>query len=199
MPDFECYWIVHPNGYKQRIDPGDFDLAALAARARKMGGELIVERPGARPDPRFASITPPTWIPLPPPAFEPPISALRHLFRGRFDRIYTCLVDYELEIVTRATSRTLGGYYKSERLIRVYAHDRELGRRPLEELFDTFLHELAHHLEYTEPDSFHARACERVPGRMHSTLFWRILGDLKARWAKLQHQERVRIRSNVDV
>ena len=56
----------------------------------------------------------------------------------------------------------------------------------MEELFETFLHEMAHHLEYTEPQSFQARACGRVPGRMHSALFWRILGELKARWAESQ-------------
>ena len=67
-------------------------------------------------------------------------------------------------------------------------HDREAGRRPIEELFDTFLHEVAHHLEYTEPDRFDGRTCGRVPGRMHSHLFWRILGELKARWADLQRR-----------
>ena len=86
--------------------------------------------------------------------------------------------------------RILGGYYKSRRLVRIYARDRELGQRPLEELFDTFLHELAHHLEYTEPFSFSARGCGRVPGRMHSRLFWRILGELKYRWARVQEQQR---------
>jgi hypothetical protein len=27
-----------------------------------------------------------------------------------------------------------------------------------------------------------------VPGRMHSRLFWKILGDLKWRWADLQRR-----------
>ena len=58
--------------------------------------------------------------------------------------------------------------------------------RPLEELYDTFLHEMAHHIEYTEPHSFQAKSCERVYGRMHSALFWRILGELKGRWMDLQ-------------
>ena len=87
---------------------------------------------------------------------------------------------------TRPTIRVLGGYYHRERIVRVYTHDRKDGRRPLEELFDTFLHEIAHHLEYTEPDMFHARDCARVRGRMHSRLFWRILGELKARWIERQ-------------
>jgi hypothetical protein len=93
-----------------------------------------------------------------------------------------------LDINSRATIRVLGGYYKSRRLVRVYVRDREQGLRPLEELFDTFLHEMAHHLEYTEPYSFSARSCGRVPGRMHSRLFWKILGELKYRWAQLQRE-----------
>ncbi len=120
--------------------------------------------------------------------FEPPISALGPLFRARLDRIYTCQVEFAVDINIRPTNRVLGGYYKTRRLVRVYSHDRELGRRPLEELFDTFLHEVAHHLEYTEPDSFRAEACGRVPGRMHSRLFWRILGELKGRWFDLHRR-----------
>lgn len=87
---------------------------------------------------------------------------------------------------TRPTNRVLGGYYKTRSLIRIYTHDTELGRRPLEELFDTFLHEVAHHLEYTEPDTFGVNECGRVYGRMHSRLFWRILGVLKTRWVDRQ-------------
>jgi hypothetical protein len=122
--------------------------------------------------------------------FTPPVSALGPLFRHRFERIYECRADYDLDINNRATLRVLGGYYKSRRLIRIYARDREQGLRPVAELFDTFLHEMAHHLEYTEPFSFSARSCGRVPGRMHSRLFWKILGELKYRWARLQGQQR---------
>lgn len=121
-----------------------------------------------------------------PARFEPPISAIAPLFRSRLQRIHLCRVPYTLEINPRATNRVLGGYYKSRRLVRIYARDTEHGRRPLEELFDTFLHEIAHHLEYTEPQSFSGKACLRVPGRMHSRLFWRILSDLKQQWARLQ-------------
>lgn len=121
--------------------------------------------------------------------FIPPISAIGPLFRYRLERIYRCRVDFRVDVNVRATTRVLGGYYKSRRLVRIYARDRELGQRPLEELFDTFLHEVAHHLEYTEPYSFSARACGRVPGRMHSRLFWRILGELKYRWASLQERQ----------
>jgi hypothetical protein len=124
--------------------------------------------------------------------FIPPVSAIGPLFRHRFERLYRSRVEYDLEISNRATTRVLGGYYKSRRLVRVYARDRELGLRPLEELFDTFLHEMAHHLEYTEPFSFAARSCGRVRGRMHSRLFWRILGELKYRWSILQRQQQGR-------
>jgi hypothetical protein len=122
--------------------------------------------------------------------FTPPVTALGPLFRHRFETIHECRVAYELDVNNRATVRVLGGYYKSRRLIRVYARDRDQGVRPIEELFDTFLHEMAHHLEYTEPFSFSARSCGRVPGRMHSMLFWKILGELKYRWARTQSQRR---------
>jgi hypothetical protein len=140
----------------------------------------VVARPAAN-----ASIRRPAQLPS---RFDVPVTALAPLFMARLERIYRCRVAFDLDLNARATARVLGGYYKSRRLVRVYVYDRELGRRPMEELFDTFLHEVAHHLEYTEPSSFSARACGRVPGRMHSRLFWKILGELKYRWAALQRQ-----------
>jgi hypothetical protein len=122
--------------------------------------------------------------------FEPDVSALEPLFLDRLERIHVCRVGFIVDINTRPTMRVLGGYYKSRRLVRVYAHDRQEGRRPLAELFDTFLHEVAHHLEYTEPQSFSATECRRIPGQMHSHLFWRILGELRVRWARLHAQRR---------
>jgi hypothetical protein len=172
----ERYWLVHPNGGRQLIDPSQFDLTHLAEQARAFGGRLVVESVAST---GRSSRRPPEQLGR---AFEPPISALGPLFRSRLDLIHACEVDFAIDINTRPTNRVLGGYYKSRRLVRVYSHDRELGRRPMEELFDTFLHEVAHHLEYTEPDSFLADECGRVPGRMHSRLFWRILGELKSRW-----------------
>jgi hypothetical protein len=187
----ERYWLVHPNGGRQLIDPHQFDLDRLAEQARLVGGQLVVEGevPRVAPDPNAPAVLDghPSK-PRPPLRFEPPLSALAPLFRARLERIYRVLENYELEVNSRPTTRVLGGYYKSRQLVRVYSHDRQLGRRTLEELFDTFLHEIAHHIEYTEPDSFHARSCGRVPGRMHSRLFWRILGDLKARWFEHQRQ-----------
>jgi hypothetical protein len=179
----ERYWLVHPNGGRQLIDPHQFDLDRLAEHARSIGGRLVVEDEKP-PAPSAASS--PGDNGGSPHRFEPPISALGPLFRVRLARVYSCLCDYDLDVNTRPTTHVLGGYYKTRRLVRVYSHDRQLGRRPMDELFDTFLHEMAHHIEYTEPDSFHARECGRVPGRMHSRLFWRILGELKGRWADLQ-------------
>jgi hypothetical protein len=182
----ERYWLVHPNGGRQLIDPRQFDLDRLAEHARRIGGRLVVEDEGPTAPAAAPSLSLTGDNGGPPRRFEPPISALGPLFRVRLERIYSCLCDFQIDINTRPTTHVLGGYYKTRRLVRVYSHDRQLGRRPLEELFDTYLHEMAHHIEYTEPDSFHARECGRVPGRMHSRLFWRILGELKGRWADLQ-------------
>jgi hypothetical protein len=185
----EHYWLVHPNGGRQLIDPRQFDLERLAEQARSIGGRLIVENDSADASAATALGAPIQPVSTGPPRrFEPPISALSPLFRTRLDRIYICKQIFEIDINTRPTVRVLGGYYKTRRLVRVYSHDRHLGRRPLEELFDTFLHEMAHHIEYTEPETFRAHACGRVPGRMHSRLFWRILGELKGRWADLQQR-----------
>lgn len=175
----ERYWLVHPNGGRQLIDPFRFDLARLAEQARQAGGKLVVEDdPAVAPEP--------TEPDRPPRRFEPPASALGPIFRDRLAKIYHVREEFSLDMNPRPTTRVLGGYYRRKALVRVYTHDRQSGRRPLEELFDTFLHEVAHHLEYSEPDSFHAEACGRVPGRMHSGLFWHILRVLKRRWADLQ-------------
>ena len=179
----ERYWLVHANGGRQLIDPCQFDLERLSEQMRALGGRLVIEHETPAAD-AYTAAAP--LVSGPPRRFEPPISALSPLFQSRLGRIYVCKSAFAIDINTRATTRVLGGYYRSRRLIRVYTHDRQLGRRPLEELFDTFLHETAHHVEYTEPESFHAKGCGRVPGRMHSRLFWRILGELKGRWADLQ-------------
>jgi hypothetical protein len=145
-------------------------------------GEVLAPRgpvPIAGPA-RAASAVPPSN------RFEPPASALGPLFRYRLEQIHACRVNLVVDVSRRPTRRVLGGYYKSRRLVRVYSHDRVEGPRPLEELFETFLHEVAHHLEYTEPHSFGSRGCRRVYGLMHSRLFWRIFGELKWRWANVQ-------------
>jgi hypothetical protein len=177
----ERYWLIHANGGRQLIDPHEFDLACLAEQARRIGGRLEVERWVGPVLPGAVRYRPPD-----PQTFEPPISALPRLFRVRLDRVHTCKVGFYDEFNTRPTNRVLGNYYRHRRLVRIYTHDTELGRRPMEELFDTYLHEVAHHLEYTEYESFDADGCGRVPGRMHSRLFWKILGELKTRWAEMQ-------------
>jgi len=161
---------------------------ARARRARKDDGDAAVGRAEMIADP---SAPPASELRQParlPSRFDVPVSAIGPLFRARLERIIDYRVEFDLDMNARPTTRVLGGYYKTRRLVRVYVHDRELGRRPLEELFDTFLHEVAHHLEYTEPTTFSARACGRAPGLMHSRLFWRILGELKYRWACLQRE-----------
>jgi hypothetical protein len=136
----------------------------------------------------FSPVRPPAQrAPSPSPGrFEPPVSALGPLFLHRFERMHDCRIEFSVDINSRPTRRVLGGYYRSRGLVRVYSHDSVDGRRPLEELFNTFLHEVAHHLEYTEPSTFGSPGCRRVPGLMHSRLFWRILGELKWRWVELR-------------
>jgi hypothetical protein len=181
------YWLVHPHGGWQLIDPREFDLNHLAEQARKMGGRLVAEG-----DERLAPVVTDDARPprvQPEARFDLPVVALGHIFRERLRKIHDCKRAFALEMNCRPTDRVLGGYYKSRSLVRVYTHDRKTGRRPNDELFDTFLHEVAHHIEYTEPESFRGQACGRVHGRMHSRLFWRILGELKQRWEVLQRKQ----------
>jgi hypothetical protein len=159
-------------------------------RAEGRDGEILAPRSESELIGPVLPVAPRTMAPPPLDRFEPPISAIGPLFRLRLERIYRCHVNFHLDVNTRPTTRVLGGYYRSRRLVRIYSHDRVEGRRPLEELFDTFLHEVAHHLEYTESFSFAPGGCRRVPGLMHSRLFWRILGTLKQRWADFQLQRR---------
>jgi hypothetical protein len=155
-------------------------------RPNSPDGELLLPRKSSETViPHRAGFTASSSASGPGP-FEPPVSALGPLFRYRLEQIHRCRASYAIDINTRPTLRVLGGYYKSRRLVRVYSHDRLEGRRPLVELFDTFLHEIAHHLEYTEPRSFKSTRSYRVYGLMHSRLFWRILGELKYRWAEMQ-------------
>src|SRR5690349_2243782 len=118
----ERFWLVHPNGGRQLIDPSQFDVTTLAEQARQIGGRLVVERDSYR------EATAEPAAPAPGRRFEPPISALGPLFCDRFAKIYQCQSEYSLEINVRPTTRVLGGYYKTRRLVRVYSHDRVLGR-----------------------------------------------------------------------
>jgi hypothetical protein len=156
--------------------------------SRGNDGEMIAPRRNGELAglPRQSAGRPPGVVPAYP--FDPPVAALGPLFQRRLERIHVCRVRFSVEVNSRPTERVLGGYYRSRRLVRIYSHDRAEGRRPIEELFDTFLHEVAHHLEYTEPFTFGSRTCRRVPGLMHSRLFWRILGELRLRWANQNTQ-----------
>jgi hypothetical protein len=168
----------------------DAFLSRHKRRAHEVKGETVSTRAGNSPG-AFRSTTVTRRTELPSARIEPPVSALGPLFLHRLERIHTCRVKLVVNVSARPTLRVLGGYYRSRGLVRVYSHDSVEGRRSLEELFDTFLHEVAHHLEYTEPFTFGSRGCRRVPGLMHSRLFWRILGHLKWRWAELNAQHRV--------
>ena len=152
------------------------------------GPQCASDRDGEILAPRTQNpITSPRPVaPIPADRFNPPASALAPLFRYRLEQIHACRTQLVVDVNARPTRRVLGGYYKSRRLVRVYSHDEVEGPRPIEEVFETFLHEVAHHLEYTEPQTFGARSCRRVHGLMHSRLFWRIFGELKWRWANLQ-------------
>ncbi len=168
---------------------GSMNDRDLPPEPRERGTDRDGDVLGARNLPPVAARPPGA---SPPGRFEPPTSALGPLFRYRLEQIHVCRVSLAVEVNTRPTQRVLGGYYKSRRLVRVYSHDRVEGARPLEKLFETFLHEVAHHLEYTEPQSFGSQGCRRKYGLMHSRLFWRILGELKWRWANVEARRPIR-------
>ena len=67
----ERYWLVHPNGGRQLIDPRQFDLGQLSEQARRFGGRLVIETrsPTTAAEP-FGK------------PFEPPIAALRPVVPG---------------------------------------------------------------------------------------------------------------------
>ena len=165
MPD--RYWLVHSNGGRQLIDPSDFDLNHLAEQVRGVGGRLVIEA--------VASSSPGEPFGRP---FEAPISALGPLFRGRLARVYDCRAGFEVDINIRPTNRVLGGYYKTRRLVRVYSHDRAT-RAVARWRSCSTPSSTRSPITSNTPSLFLStpEACGRVPGRMHSQLFWRILGE----------------------
>lgn len=219
------YWLVHSNGARQLIDPQLFDLERLGESVRARGGTIVVE---GLIDPRKVNKTPkrprkprtkaspalpaPASGSSPEPAtalagavsagsavaFVPPAAALAPLFRLRLRSIHECRREFTLEISERPTNRVLGGYYPRRTAIKLYTSDVETGRRALDELFDTFLHEVAHHLEYTEPSSFSAKRCGRVRGVMHSPLFWKIYNTLRQKWMIVRDAETPRRKVEAD-
>ncbi|ADV62043.1 hypothetical protein Isop_1458 [Isosphaera pallida ATCC 43644] len=108
--------------------------------------------------------------------------ALERLFRQRLARIHDCRVPFVVRFSHRPTLRALGRYHRDRCLIRIFPYDAIEGTRSVEDLFEVFLHELAHHLEYTEPDQFGGHGPERHAGLAHSPLFHRIHETLWSRW-----------------
>ena len=88
----ERYWLVRPNGFRQLIDPRQFDLERLAEQVQKLGARLVVESQTFVAEPGTEYPTQPETFPDGPPRrFEPPVSALGGLFRSRVEKIYACL------------------------------------------------------------------------------------------------------------
>ena len=169
------YWLIHANGGRQWIDRASSTWTVLPSRPGRPGGDSS----SRKRLPRMPSRRRPSPLVLHPAALRAADVGARSAVPGPPGTGLCLQGGVRSGDQHPADGALLGGYYRTRRLVRVYSHDRQLGRRPLEELFDTFLHEMAHHIEYTEPGSFHAPKCERVRGRMHSGLFWRILGELK--------------------
>jgi hypothetical protein len=113
-------------------------------------------------------------------------SPLERVLRDRLVLIHECLVEFELDLNPRPTRWALGRYYRSRRFLRVYIHDRDAGPRPLEEVFAIFLHEVAHHLDATEPHSFPPARSRPLPRSTrrgsHGPRFRRILKTLEEGW-----------------
>ena len=61
----ERYWLIYPNGGRQLIDPRQFDIAGLAAKARQVGGRLVVENDMVEARTESVKRTSPPW-PRPP-------------------------------------------------------------------------------------------------------------------------------------
>ena len=131
----------------------------MATAPRSGSAAASSPMPGSRP----SRAPQPSARPAEPRPFEPPISALGPLFRNRLERIYACRVAFVIDINTRPTTRVLGGYYKSRRLVRDLLARPQGRPAAAGELFDTFLHEVAHHLEYTEPQSFDSQGLPARP------------------------------------
>lgn len=127
---------------------------------------------------------------------EESLHPYEELFRARLSRIYEYRTPFVLQFLERPTVQALGRYYRAERLIRIYVVDMKTGPRDVEELFEIFLHELTHHLEYYEPDVFGGH-CEREHGVAHSPLFHWILETLSQRWNEIRNKDIGDVSSNL--
>ena len=160
------------------------------SRAECPDGEFLAPR---RDSPSIVPAQPPPRLPdgMPSTRFEPPVSALGPLFRYRLERIHACRVESASSTSTPGPPGACSGattgrddWSESTPTTATKAGGR------WKSFSSTFLHEVAHHLEYTEPQTFGSRGCRRTHGLMHSRLFWRILGELKWRWAELEARQR---------
>lgn len=82
----------------------------------------------------------------------------------------------DVELILRPYSKTMYGYYdprKRRIVLYIYLDCGKSHLRPYSELWDTFLHELAHHLQYTTTNYV------RTKGVMHNSGFYKILDSLK--------------------
>lgn len=82
----------------------------------------------------------------------------------------------DVELILRPYSKTMYGYYDSNKhriVLYVYSDNRRRQLMPYCEIWSSFLHELAHHLQYTTTDYV------RVKGVMHNSDFYKILYSLE--------------------
>lgn len=93
--------------------------------------------------------------------------------------------DYDIEL--RGYSKTEWGcYYPNRSLIVLYPYlSPSLSFiRPYNDLFLTALHELVHHLQYSDPDF------TRYKGVMHNTEFWDLYNHYSNNYLRGKHEER---------
>ena len=92
----------------------------------------------------------------------------KRYFKTYLSRIYRCAEDYELQITSK-TPKTRLGYYRTDKKLIVIHY---IGKRSVEELHHTAIHELAHHIHTTEFDS------DIIGDRVHGKEFYTIFNTL---------------------
>ncbi len=74
------------------------------------------------------------------------LEEVEQYFKAYLQSVYNCKVDYTIE-ASRRNTQLVGGHYKSScKKIKIY----RIGHCPLHILKYVALHELAHHIHYTE-------------------------------------------------
>ena len=186
----ERYWLVHPNGGRQLIDPRQFDLDRLAEHARRIGGRVVVERDSPPTPAKFAGAV----------AAARPTARLRRSSspRSRHSRRSSSAGSTRSIPASASSSSTStpgrprassaaitrrGGWSGSTRTTGSSAGG------PWKSSSTPSSTRLRTTSNTPSPTRSTPASCGRVPGRMHSRLFWRILGELKGRWADLQKKQ----------